>query len=233
MFSNRSDAGRLLAQYLTQYSGRDDVVVLGIPRGGVPVAFEVATKLHAPLDILLVRKIGAPEQKEFAIGAVASGGVRILNQELIEKLRIPREHLTIMIAAQEAELHRREQLYRGAAPHIPVRGKTVILVDDGIATGSSMLAALSALRSLAPARIVVATPVSARDAADQIEPLADEFICLLKPRNFFAIGEFYEDFAPTQDADVRTLLQRAANSTAAQPNSENEVLYDYQDGKQR
>ncbi|MGZ4828396.1 MAG: phosphoribosyltransferase [Candidatus Angelobacter sp.] len=215
MFRDRVDAGKKLAQALVHYANRDDVVVLGIPRGGVPVAFEVAEALHAPLDILLVRKVGAPGQKELAMGAIASGGVRILNQDVLRTLDISEAELATAIAEQETELQRREQLFRGVRPAISVQGKIAIVVDDGIATGSSMLAAIDALRSLQPKRIVVATPVAPSHANDQIKGTADEFVCLLTPEWFFGISEFYESFSQIEDAEVRTLLSRATASIAA------------------
>jgi putative phosphoribosyl transferase len=215
VFLDRFDAGKKLAQLLVHYANRDDVVVLGIPRGGVPVAFEVAQALHVPLDILLVRKLGTPGQKELAMGAIASGGVRILNQEVVRDLDISEAELTAAIAEQEAELQRREQLFRGVRPAISVRGKTAILVDDGIATGSSMLAAVQALRALHPKRIVVATPVAPPRAEDQIKRLADEFVCIISQEWFFGIGEFYRSFPQTQDVEVQKLLGRAAESIAA------------------
>lgn len=220
MFDDRADAGRQLALRLTEYADRDDVVVLGVPRGGVPVAFEVARALHAPLDILLVRKLGTPGQRELAMGAIASGGVRILNQEVIRELDISEAQLAEAVAEQEAELQRREQLYRGVRPGISVRGKTVILVDDGIATGSSMLAAVSALRSLQPAKIVVATPVAPGHACARIKEGADDLVCILTPEGFFGISEFYENFPQIEDAEVSALLTRSAEESAALHKSE-------------
>lgn len=221
MFANRADAGRRLAERLSQYADRSDVLVLGVPRGGVPVAFEVAGALHAPLDILLVRKLGAPGQKELGVGAVASGGVRIFNDQLIRDLAIDDAQLAGVVAEQEAELKRREELYRGVRPDIVVQGKTVVLVDDGIATGSSMLAAIAALRSLHPAKIVVAVPVAPQHTCERIRQVVDEFVCVLAPDSFFGISEFYEDFPQTDDSEVRNLLSRAAVSHAAarQPRS--------------
>jgi putative phosphoribosyl transferase len=220
MFRDRVDAGRQLARRLMDYAERDDVVVLGIPRGGVPVAFEVAQALHAPLDILLVRKLGAPGQRELAMGAIASGGIRILDQGLIADLGVTEEQLAETIAEQEAELGRREQLYRGVRPGISVQGKIVILVDDGIATGSSMRAAVDALRSLQPKKIVVATPVAPSRANQQIERVADEFVCVSTPEWFFAIGEFYERFPQIEDTEVRAVLSRAAETFAPSDKSD-------------
>jgi putative phosphoribosyl transferase len=210
MFQDRVDAGRQLAKSLASYANQKDVLVLGIPRGGVPVAFEVAQALHAPLDILLVRKLGTPGQTELAMGAIASGGVRILDHQLIDGLGITEQQLADTIATQEAELARRERLYRGVRPDVSAQGKTIILVDDGIATGSSMLAAIAALRTLQPKKIVVAVPVAPPHADQQIQKVADEFVCLDTPRSFFGVGQFYENFSQTEDSDVSALLQRAA-----------------------
>ena len=212
MFCDRRDAGRRLAVELAHYAGQKDVVVLGIPRGGVPVAFEIAQALRAPLDILIVRKLGAPGQKELAMGAIASGGARFLNRQIISELGVTEAELAETIAAQEAELQRREQVYRGARPGLPLAGKTAILVDDGIATGSSMLAAIEALRSLQPKKIVVAVPVAPPDAFSRITAAVDEFICVLKSEWFFAIGQFYEDFQQVEDEEVSALLVRAAEA---------------------
>ena len=210
MFVDRVDAGKQLAQRLIQYAGRDDVIVLGIPRGGVPVAFEVARALHAPLDILLVRKLGTPGEKELAMGAIASGGVRVLNESVIRDLGISDDEVQAVVAEQGTELKRREELFRGARPPISIQGKIAIVVDDGIATGSSMLAAVDALRALQPKKIVVATPVAPPHAEARMKRAADEFVCASTPEWFFAIGEFYASFPQTEDDEVRELLNRAA-----------------------
>jgi putative phosphoribosyl transferase len=215
MFHDRVEAGGQLATKLAGYADRDDVVVLAIPRGGVPVAFEVAQALRALLDILLVRKLGVPGQRELAMGAIASGGIRVINQQLVNELGITEEQLAETVAGQEAELQRREHLYRGARPGVSVQGKIIILVDDGIATGSSMMAAIDALRTLHPKKIVVAVPVASYRADQEMNRAADEFVCVLRPESFFAIGEFYQDFAQTEDSEVRALLERAAESLAA------------------
>ena len=220
MFRDRVDAGQQLAKKLAGYANREDVLILGIPRGGVPVAFEVAQALHAPLDILLVRKLGTPGQRELAMGAIASGGVRILNQQLIAELGVTEEQVADTIATQEAELQRREQLYRGVRPGISVQGKSAILVDDGIATGSSMLAAISALRTLQPKRIVVAVPVAPSDADEKIKSVVDEYVCVDKFELFFGVGQFYENFSQTEDSDVHALLERAAKILPASHKSE-------------
>lgn len=215
MFLDRVDAGKKLARRLAQYAGRDDVVVLGVPRGGVPVAFEIAQALDAPLDILLVRKLGAPGQKELAMGAIASGGVRILNEPVLHDLEISEAELASATAEQEAELHRREELFRGVRPPVSVGEKVAILVDDGIATGSSILAAISAVRSLHPKKIVVATPVAPAHAAGRVKGAADEFVCVLTPEWFFGISDFYERFPQIEDAEVRELLSRAGKPAAS------------------
>ena len=210
MFLNRVDAGRRLATKLARYANREDVVVLGIPRGGVPVAFEVAVAIHAPLDILLVRKLGVPGERELAMGAIASGGARILNRRLIVELGVTENQVAETIADQEAELQRREELYRGVRSGIPIQGKTIILVDDGIATGSSMLAGIEALRTLRPEKIVVAVPVAPTHADADFGGVADEFICLDQPEEFYGIGQFYHDFSQVDDLEVRALLESSA-----------------------
>jgi putative phosphoribosyl transferase len=215
MFHDRVEAGRRLAANLTGYRDRDDVLVLAIPRGGVLVASEVAQALHAPLDILLVRKLGVPGQRELAMGAIASGGIRILNRELIDELGISEEEIGETVAEQEDELRRHEQLYRGVRPDVSAQDKITILVDDGIATGSSMRAAIDALRTLGPKKIVVAVPVATSHADQEMRKAADEFVCVLRPESFFAIGEFYANFAQTEDSEVRALVERAAESLAA------------------
>ncbi len=220
MFHDRVDAGRQLARKLAGYANRKDVLVLGIPRGGVPVAFEIAQALHVPLDIILVRKLGTPGQRELAMGAIASGGIRILNQQLIAELGVTKEQLAETVAAQEAELQRREQLYRGVRPGIPVQGKIIILVDDGIATGSSMLAAINALRTLQPQKIVVAVPVAPSHRVDPIQKAVEEFVCVLAPEWFFSIGEFYENFSQIDDSEVHALLERGVAPPAVARESE-------------
>jgi erythromycin esterase-like protein/predicted phosphoribosyltransferase len=208
-FRDRADAGRLLAERLSHYSGRDDVVVLGLPRGGVPVAFEIARALEAPLDVFLVRKLGVPGHEEYALGAIASGGVRVLNKELIERLGLPAEWIEAIDAKERRELDRRERAYRGERPPPDVAGRTVILVDDGLATGSTMLAAVHAVQADEPARVVVAVPVAAPDVCDALRSVADEVVCLLTPQPFQAVGLWYENFDQTPDGEVRDLLERA------------------------
>jgi putative phosphoribosyl transferase len=213
-FHDRADAGRRLALELGSYADRDDVVVLALPRGGVPVAYEVAQALHAPLDVFLVRKLGLPGQEELAMGAIASGGVRVLNDEVVSMLRIPPAVIDQVTRAEHAELGRRERLYRGDRPPPDVRGKTVILIDDGLATGSTMRAAAEALRRLGPARIIVAVPTAAKETCDQFRDVVDDVVCVITPEPFHAVGLWYEDFGQTSDQEVRDLLARSARVPA-------------------
>lgn len=208
-FHDRSEAGRRLAAELGKYKGRDDLVVLGLPRGGVPVAFEVANALDAPLDVFVVRKLGFPGHEELAIGALASGGVRFVNEELARTYGISTEDIDDIARREQVELTRRERQYRDGRPFPDVHGKTVILVDDGLATGASMRAAVEALRRAAPARIVVAVPVSSPDTCAALEDVADETVCAMTPASFSAVGQWYEDFEQTTDDEVRELLTRA------------------------
>jgi putative phosphoribosyl transferase len=213
VFDDREHAGRILAQRLRHYAGRDDVLVLALPRGGVPVAFEVAKALRAPLDVFLVRKLGAPGHEELAMGAIASGGVRVINHEVVDALGIRPSAIESTAAREERELKRREQAYRGARPAPQVEGRTVILVDDGLATGSSMRAAVAALRQQKPARIVVAVPVAAPSTCEEFRAEVDEIVCATTPEPFLAVGRWYHDFAQTSDEDVRALLERAQRSS--------------------
>ena len=209
-FFNRIEAGKFLAENLSAYSNRDDVLVLALPRGGVPVAAEVAKRLNVPLDVFVVRKLGVPDHPELAMGAIASGGVRVINRDVVEALRIP-EIVSDAVAAQEQEeLARRERAYRDDLPAPDVEGKTVILVDDGIATGSTMLAAVAALRQLKAARIVVAAPVIAGLTYYQIRRAADDVAAVIVPEDFYGVGQWYEDFSQTTDDEVRQLLAQAA-----------------------
>jgi putative phosphoribosyl transferase len=218
IFANRREAGRFLASKLSKYANRPDVIVLALPRGGVPVAFEVAKALHAPLDVFLVRKLGIPGHEEMAMGAIASGGVLVLNQELVRALRIPQDVLERVIKTELQELQRRERLYRGDRPTPDVRDRTVILVDDGLATGSSMRAAIAALRQQHPARIIVAVPIGAPETCAEFEAEADDVVCARTPEPFFAVGAWYGDFSQTTDEEVHDLLEQAAeeHSTAHQ-----------------
>jgi predicted phosphoribosyltransferase len=210
IFADRREAGRFLAGKLAEYADRPDVLVLALPRGGVPVAYEVAKALHAPLDVFLVRKLGLPGHEELAMGAIASGGVLVLNEDLVRNLGIPKHVLESVIAAEQKELERRERIYRGDRPPPDVRGRTVILVDDGLATGSTMRAAVAALRQQGPARIVVAVPIGAPETCSEFEREADDVVCAVTPQPFYAVGLWYGDFSQTTDEEVHDLLERAA-----------------------
>ena len=211
LFRDRTEAGRVLADHLRVYANRPDVLVLALPRGGVPVAYEVARALRAPLDVFLVRKLGVPGQEELAMGAIASGGGVLLNDEVVQALGMPDEVIEEVAAAEREELRRREQLYRDGRPAPEVRGKTVILVDDGLATGSSMRAALRALRRQGPARLVVAVPVGAAETCEELHGEADEVVCARAPYPFYSVGQWYEDFTQTGDEEVHDLLGQAAD----------------------
>jgi putative phosphoribosyl transferase len=214
-FENRVEAGSRLARRLSAYAKRTDVIVLGIPRGGVPVAFEVAAALGAPLDVFVSRKLGVPGQEELAFGAVASGGVRVLDHELIDAVGISNADVERITANVRKEVERREKVYRGSRQPLVIEGKTAILVDDGIATGSSMRAAIEALRQMNPARLVVAVPVAPFSTCRRLRSEVDEFVCLNTPESFFAIGQFYEDFSQVSDEEVTDLLQRASRRSAS------------------
>lgn len=214
LYRDRREAGRFLARLLTEYAGRPDVVVLALPRGGVPVAYEVARALGAPLDLFLVRKLGLPGHEELAMGAIASGGVRVLNEDVVRALGISEDVVATVVAEELQELKRRERAYRGNRPAPDVRGKTVILIDDGLATGSTMRAAVAALRQQGPARIVVAVPVGAPETCAELQEEADEAICAQTPDPFYAVGLWYRDFSQTTDEEVRELLERAAEERA-------------------
>lgn len=208
-FRDRVDAGRTLAHLLSAWAGRTDVIVLGLPRGGVPVAFEIARELQAPLDVFLVRKLGVPGHEELAMGAIATGGVRVLNPDVVGPLGIPDHAIERVTQQQQEELRRREVAYRGTRPVPDVRGKTVILVDDGLATGSTMRAAISALRQQGPERIIGASPVGAPSVCAELDRLVDRMICATMPEPFHAVGLWYDDFSETSDDEVRELLARA------------------------
>src|SRR5205823_9060412 len=210
VFPNRNEAGRELAEKLVSYAGRDDVIVLGLPRGGVPVAFEVAQRLGAPLDVFIVRKLGVPGFEELAAGAIASGGVRVLNEDVMRAIPHADETIEVVTARETAELERRDRAYRDGRPPPELRDRTVILVDDGLATGATMRAAVKALRERSAAKVVVAVPVGPPDTCQELAQQADETICLSTPPFFQAVGQYYEDFSQTSDDDVRELLIRAA-----------------------
>jgi putative phosphoribosyl transferase len=209
-FPNRAEAGRRLAEKLESYAGREDVIVLGLPRGGVPVAYEVAQRLGAPLDVFIVRKLGVPGFEELALGAIASGGVRVLNEDVVRVLPSANELVESVTARELAELQRREETYRDGRPAPELRGRITILVDDGLATGATMRAAVKALRQLGVAKIIVAVPVGAADTCRELEQEVDETVCVMAPEWFQAVGQFYEDFSQTSDDEVRELLTRAA-----------------------
>jgi predicted phosphoribosyltransferase len=211
LFRDRTEAGRLLAEKLREYANRKDVVVLALPRGGVPVAFEVAKALHVPLDIFVVRKLGLPQQEELAMGAIAPGGVRVLNEEVVRALDIPDEVVDLVAEEEERELKRREREYRDGRPPVNVHGRTVILIDDGLATGSSMRAAALALKTKQPAQIVVAVPVGAPSTCAEFESEVDRVICAVTPEPFWGVGQWYGDFSQTSDEEVRDLLRQAAS----------------------
>lgn len=217
LFRDRRDAGRVLAEKLASYADRPDVLVLALPRGGVPVAFEVARVLHTPLDLFLVRKLGLPGQEELAMGAIASGGTRVLNDEVVSKLNVPEEVIDAVAAEEQQELSRREHDYRDGRSPPNVQGRTIILVDDGLATGSTMRAAVAALRQQDPARIVVAVPVGAAETCAELQHEADETVCVHTPQHFYAVGAWYENFAQTTDEEVRNLLARAAEEFSPAP----------------
>lgn len=207
-FRNRTEAGKLLAGQLTDYANHSDVLVLGLPRGGVPVAYEVAKELDAPLDVCLVRKLGVPGHKELAMGAIAAGGVRVINENVIDWLRISPSTINEVAAMEIRELDRRSHIYRGNRPLPKVKNHTIILVDDGIATGATIRAAISTLKKQKPRKLVVAVPVAGVSTCEELEAEVDEVVCILKPEDLYAIGLWYEDFQQTTDAEVCELLTR-------------------------
>ena len=209
IFKNRTDAGRKLAAKLTRYADHEDVLVLALPRGGVPVAYEVAKELKAPLDVFLVRKLGVPGHEELAMGAIASGGVRVINEELIDYLGIPDEVIDAIAAVEQRELERRAVAYRDDRPPPEVKDRIVILIDDGLATGSTMRAAAASLRLQKPRRIVVAVPVSSPETCNEFRSEVDEIVCAVTPQHFQGVGLWYDDFSQTSDEEVRELLKRA------------------------
>jgi predicted phosphoribosyltransferase len=208
-FKDRRDAGKKLANELLPYAGRADVSVFGLPRGGVPVAYEVAVRLHAPLDVFIVRKLGLPGREELAIGAIASGGIRVLNDEIIRMLNVQAEVIEMVARRELEELRRREQSYRGDRPALQVQDRIIILVDDGLATGASMRAAVGGLRAQHPSRIVVAVPTAAPKVCEAFRHEVDEIVCAMTPDPFFGVGRWYEEFRQTSDEEVALLLQEA------------------------
>jgi putative phosphoribosyl transferase len=216
-FQNRREAGRLLADSLAEYAHRDDVIVLALPRGGVPVAFEVARALQAPLDVFVVRKLGVPGHEELAMGAIATGKVLVTDVETVRELGIPDRVIASVAAREEEELVRRERSYRGDRPEPKVGGRTVILIDDGLATGSTMRAAVAALRKLGPASIVIGVPVAAASTCNELAAEVDRIVCARTPEPFYAVGLWYEDFEQTTDEEVRELLARAEQESASRP----------------
>jgi len=216
-FENRREAGRALAARLRTYAGRSDVVVLALPRGGVPVAFPVAEALDAPLDLFLVRKLGTPGHRELAMGAIASGGVRVLNDEVVNWYGITPEAIDAVAREEELELMRREAAYREGRDGVPLEGRIVILIDDGLATGSTMMAAVKAVRHSQPAKIIVAVPVGAPDTCAALSTVADEVVCVRTPEPFSAVGQWYLDFDQTSDEEVRQLLRAHARTATPHP----------------
>lgn len=214
-FKDRRFAGQVLAKELTAYTNRPDVVVLGLPRGGVPVAFEVAKALNAPLDILVVRKLGVPNQEELAMGAIASGGVRILNEYIISLVKISDEVIARVAVQEERELERRERLYRPNSAFPDLQGRTVILVDDGLATGATMWAAVVAVRKQQPAQIVIAVPVAAPETCHELKAEVDKIVCVSTPSPFQSVGLWYENFPQTTDEEVCGLLAKATKNGEA------------------
>ena len=210
IYRDRIEAGKRLAAELAEYANRADVLVLALPRGGVPVAFEVAEALHAPLDVFLVRKLGVPGHEELAMGAIATGGVRVINEDVVRYLNIPDEVIETVAMDEQRELERRERAYRDGRAAPDVQGRTVILVDDGLATGSTMRAAAVALRQQQPARIVVAVPVASSQTCDEFRAEVDDIVCAVTPEPFRGVGQWYEDFSQTTDEEVHDLLERAA-----------------------
>jgi predicted phosphoribosyltransferase len=214
IFRDRVEAGKLLADELAHLANQPNVIVLGLPRGGVPVAFEVAKLLHAPLDVFVVRKLGTPGQRELAMGAIASGGVRVLNEEVVRCLDIPKEVIDAVAEEEWQELRRRELAYRGSYSEPQVRGKTVILIDDGVATGSTMRAAIQALKAQKPAKLIVGVPTAATSTCHELRAEVDGFVALITPEPFYGVGQWYEDFGQTSDAEVTELLKRARTEAA-------------------
>jgi predicted phosphoribosyltransferase len=209
-YENRGQAGRCLAEKLTAYAGHSDVVVLALPRGGVPVAFEIASALHAPLDVFVVRKLGVPGHEELAMGAIATGGVRVMNTDVVRELQVPDQVIESIAEREQRELERRERLYRGARPLQDLCGKTVIVVDDGLATGATMRAAIAALRHMKPGHIVIAVPVGSAEVTEEMRYIADEVFCPYTPEPFRAVGLWYKDFSQASSEELQGLVARGS-----------------------
>jgi putative phosphoribosyl transferase len=209
IFKDRNHAGQILAKRLERYSAQNDILVMALPRGGVPVAFEIARELSAPLDVFLVRKLGLPGHPELAMGAIASGGIRVLNEDVIHGLSVPEDVIASVAESELQELERREQAYRGKQPGLDVHGKTIILVDDGLATGASMRAAVAGLKAQSPGRIIVAVPTASPDTCGEFESEVDEILCAVTPQPFLGVGIWYDDFSQTTDEEVRELLEKS------------------------
>ena len=221
VYRDRHDAGKRLAELLSAYAHHPDVLILALPRGGVPVAYEVARTLNVPLDVFIVRKLGVPGHEELALGAIASGGIRVLNYDVIRALHIPEQVVEEIAAREQRELERREQIYRDGRPAPDVSGRTVILIDDGLATGATMHAALRALRQQQPARLIAAVPVAAPSTCLELIGEADDIICALRPDPFFAVGLWYQNFEPTSDQEVHDLLVQVAQGQHIQSRHQN------------
>ena len=207
LFRDRRDAGKKLAQKLTGYAGRKDVVILALPRGGVPVAYEVSQALQVPMDVFIVRKLGWPGHEEMAIGAIASGGVKVLNEDIVRYLKLPKDLIHAVAQRELRELERRERAYRGNRPSLELKDRTVIIVDDGLATGASMRAALLGVRAHAPAQVIVAVPTAALETCEALKPEVDQMICATTPEPFYGVSRWYQDFSQTTDEEVRILLE--------------------------
>ena len=216
-FRDRKEAGKLLAAQLAAYANQQDPIVLALPRGGVPVGFEIAQALHVPLDVIVVRKLGVPGQEELAMGAIATGGICILNKDVVQFLNIPDEVIDEITAQELQELERREHLFRGERPAYDVCGRTVILVDDGIATGATMHAAVAAIKQRQPTRIIIAVPTAAPSTCDEFAAEVDELVCVIRPEPFIAVGYWYRQFSQTSDEEVRSLLEQANQRTSIIP----------------
>lgn len=228
-YINRFDAGRVLASRLMAYADLPNVLVLALPRGGVPVGYQVSRMLHAPLDVFLVRKLGVPGHEELAMGAIASGGLRVLNPEVVHALHIPQSDIDRVAASERSELNRRDREYRDDLPPIDVRGKIVILVDDGLATGATMRAALLALREQHPAKLIAAVPVAPASTCQELRADADEVVCARTPEPFYGVGAWYQDFAPTSDEEVRQLLRLSREQATDEAEATERIYPDHGD----